>query len=45
MYVVVSYLKNGTELLSKPLSWASAYTLWERKNSRSKRRFGIRKAE
>lgn len=43
MYQVVSYFSNGTEIVSKPLHYDAAYRLWERKNSRSKRRFAIRK--
>lgn len=42
-WVVVSYMKNGNESVSKPLSYAQAYALWEKKNSRSKRRFALRK--
>ena len=44
MWQVVSYLKNGKEIVSKPLHYDAAYKLWERKNSRSTRRFAIRKA-
>lgn len=43
MWQVVSYQKNGKEVLSKPMDYASAFRLWERKNSRSARRFAIRK--
>lgn len=41
---VVSYLKNGKQIASKPMTYFQAYQLWERKNSRSKRRFAVRKA-
>ena len=45
LWQVVSFLKNGTQLFSKPMSYFQAYQLWERKNSRSKRRFAVRKAQ
>lgn len=43
MWQVVSYFKDGRELVSKPMTYPQAYALWERKNSRSKRRFAVRK--
>ena len=42
-WVVVSHFANGKQTASKPMSYFQAYGLWERKNSRSKRRFSIRK--
>lgn len=45
MWTVVSYAKNGTEVVSKPMQYDAAYRQWERKNSRSPRRFALRKAE
>lgn len=44
LWQVVSYGKNGKETLSKPMSYPQAYALWERKNSRSKRRFAVRRS-
>lgn len=44
MYQVISFLKNGTEIASKSMTWNQAVALWERKNSRSPRRFSVRKA-
>jgi hypothetical protein len=45
LWQVVSYMKNGSEKLSKPMSYPQAYQMWERKNSRSKRRFAVRRAQ
>lgn len=44
-WVVVSYAKNGSESVSHPMLWDAAYRMWERKSSRSKRRFAIRRGE
>jgi hypothetical protein len=44
MYVVVSYLANGKQSVSQPLSYEEAYALWERKSSRTKQRVVIRRA-
>lgn len=44
MWIVVSYAKNGSEVVSKPMHFDAAYRTWERKNSRSPRRFALRKA-
>jgi hypothetical protein len=44
MWTVVSYRKNGSEQVSQPMHWDAAYRLWERKQSRSARRFSIRRA-
>jgi hypothetical protein len=45
MWQVVSYRKDGEILsISQPMGYGQAYALWERKNSRSPRRFAIRRA-
>jgi hypothetical protein len=43
-WLVVTYFANGTEKVSKPLSYYQAYTQWERKNKVSKRRIALRRA-
>ena len=43
-WVVVAYQKNGDETLSKPMAYSEAYQLWHKQNSRSPRRFAVRRA-
>jgi hypothetical protein len=45
MWQVVTYSKKGEEAsITKPMTYEAAYALWYRKNSRSPRRFSIRRA-